>query len=127
MAELRALDRAPRRALRADSLALGIPIQLVPHSAAARALVRTDTTANASDIGPPPLLWVSRVAYTADRSWALVYAVEVCPGITEAMAAEAENGAYETTLIAPLQWRGGTWMVHDPLFLDVGLPRLEPR
>ena len=70
---------------------------------------------------------MSRVAYTADGDWALVYAVQLCPGTTEARMAEAENGAYETVILAPLERREGVWTVHSPVFLDVGLPRLRPR
>jgi hypothetical protein len=128
LAALRALDHQPGHALHADSLAVDKPIHLVPDTLAERVLRRTAPPPTARpDQGAAPLFWFSRVAYTADRNWALVYAVEVCPGITEAIAAEAENGAYERSLLAPLQWRAGIWTVHPPLFLDVGLPRLEPR
>ena len=127
MAQLRALDRDPARALVAESLTVGVPVQLVPDSVAARALRRTDAPATRPDLGPPPLFWFSRVVYSADRSWALVHAVEVCPGVTEAIAADAENGAYERVIIAAFQWGAGGWIAHPPLFLDVGLPRLPPR
>jgi hypothetical protein len=127
MAALRALDHQPGRALHGDGLNVGKPVHLVPESLATRTLRRTAPPPTARpDLGAAPLFWFSRVAYTADRTWALVYAVEVCPGITEAIATEAENGAYERTLLAPLEWRAGAWAAHPPLFLDVGLPRLEP-
>ena len=125
MASLRALDRQPARALDADSLSVGIPIRLVADTVAARAFPSGDQPEDRAGLRAARLLWVSRVAYTPDGNWALVYAVEVCPGVTPAEAAEAENGAYETALLAPLERRAGVWTVHDPMFLDVGLPRLE--
>lgn len=123
LASLRAMDNQPGRALDRDGLDVGVPIRLVPHSVAARALEPTDPPATEPG---PPLSWFSRVAYTADGNWALVYAVEACTGVTEAMAAEAEGWAYDTVMLAPLERRAGVWTVHDPLYLDVGLPRLEP-
>jgi hypothetical protein len=126
MAALRALDRQAGRALDADSLAVGVPIDLVPDSVAARSLRLSDPPpATRPDLGAPPLFWFSRVVYTADSRWALVYAVEACPGITEAMAADAENGAYERVILAPLEWRAGGWTTHPAVFLDIGLPRLD--
>jgi hypothetical protein len=127
MAPLRAMDTQPGRALDADSLSVGVPIRLVPDSIASRTLQRTDAAAGGSDPGLPPLFWLSRVAYSTDGRWALVYAVEVCPGATRAMAADAESGAYEKVVLAPLEWSAGKWTVHPPLFLDIGLPRLNPR
>ncbi len=121
MATLRALDREPARSLHAESLAVGV--RLVPDSIAAHTL--TDTAASRADSSQPPLFWFSRVAYASEGNWALVHAVAVCPGVTEAMAADAENGAYERVLITALEWREGRWATHSPLFLDVGLPRLN--
>ena len=127
MAPLRALDREPARALVAESLTVGVPIRLVSDSLASRELRRTDASPTRPDLSPPPLFWFSRVVYSADRSWALVHAVAACPGVTEAMAADAENGAYERVIVAPMQWGAGGWIAHPPLFLDVGLPRLPRR
>ena len=127
MAALRALDRQPGRILDADSLGAGVPIRLVPDSLAARSFRRTDSRAARPDSSAPSLFWFSRVVYTADSRWALVQAVQVCPGATEVMAANAENGAYERVLIAVMEWRAGAWIAHPALFLDVSLPRLEPR
>ena len=127
MASLRARDREPARALVAESLTVGVPVHLVAEADAARELRRTDASPTRPDLSPPPLFWFSRVVYSADRSWALVHAVEVCPGVTEAMAADAENGAYERVIIAAFQWGAGGWIAHPPLFLDVGLPRLPRR
>jgi hypothetical protein len=125
MFALRALDSEPSRALQRDSINAGVPVDLVSDSAARR-MVRLGARRNPSP-DAPPLFWFSRVTYTPDGTWALVYAVEMCPGITEAQAADAENGAYERVLLAPLEWRNGAWAAHPPIFLDVGLPRLEPR
>jgi hypothetical protein len=125
MSALRALDRQPARTLNGESLSVSIPIDLVSDTIAARALPLADEPATRDTAVAPPLLWFSRVVYSADRRWALVYAAEVCPGVTQAMADEAENGAYERVLLVPLQWREEAWTGHDPLYLDVGLPRLE--
>jgi len=109
---LRALDTEPPRTIDAALLTAGVPIQLVPEAAAA-----------ASGSGPP-LHWFSRVAYTPDGKWALVYAVKLCPGVTEAMKADAEPGAYQSVFLAALEWRDDAWRIDDPLYLDVG-PRLD--
>jgi hypothetical protein len=128
MFALRSLDGGPSQPLQRDSLDVGVPVDIVSDSAARR-MLRIDARARADSMGPgaPPLFWFSRVAYTADKTWALVYAVAVCPGISEAQAADAENGAYERVILAPLEWRNGAWTARDPVFLDIGLPRLEPR
>jgi hypothetical protein len=107
MAALRAMDSQPRVALDANRLAPGVPVQLVP-----------------SAPNHSRLIWFSRVAYTADGNWALVYAVAMCPGVTDAQAANEENGAYERVVLAPLQRRGGLWTLRDPLYLDIGMPTI---
>lgn len=127
LAALRALDREPAGAIAADSLAVGVPVDVVSDSMAVRILRPIGKSSTPDGAGEPPLRWVSRVVYSVDGVWALVYAVQLCPGTTEAKMADAENGAYETVILAPLERRDGVWTVHSPVFLDVGLPRLQPR
>ncbi len=126
MAALRALDREPALAIDPKRLAAGAPIELVPEPLAARTLWPKEQITMSSGQNAPLLFWFSRVAYTADGDWALVYAAQVCPGITPAMVHEAEGGAYEAVFLAALQRRSGSWIVHkDPLFLDIALPRVR--
>lgn len=117
------MDGAPALNLDAARLAAGRPVTLVPEAVAAATLWPGDGAIADHAPGAPPLWWFSRVAYTPDGEWALVYAVQVCPGISARMAAEAEPGAYESALLAPLQRQAGNWIVQEPLYLDVGLPR----
>jgi hypothetical protein len=127
LAALRAMNTQPALDLDAARLALGRPVTLVPEEVAAPTLWPTEQTTTGSISNASALWWFSRVAYTLDGEWALVYAVRVCPGVIAATVEEPEMGEYEQVFLAALQRRAGNWIVNDPLYLDVGLPRLEPR
>ena len=124
LAVLRAMNNEPAVKLDAGLCSIGRPPALVPPEVAAPTLWPREQAARHSS-GTSPLWWLSRVDYTADGQWALVYAVRVCPDIAPSMVGEAEPGAYETVVLAPLERRAGAWYLHDPLYLDIGLPRLE--
>ena len=122
---LRALDREPALAIEQKLLTAGVPVELIPESLAARTLWPAEPTAESSR-APGPLFWFSRVVYSSDGDWALVYAAQVCPGITPAMVEEAEPGAYQAVFLATLQRQPGDWVVHgNPLFLDIESPRVR--
>ena len=109
--KLRALDRQPRRALVADSFGV-VPVHLVPLPT-----ITYGDNAVPGDSGmAPPVVWFSRVAYSADRAWALVYAGKMC---SERSKEEAEPGAYAMTVLVPLRWQTGAWVVRDSVFLDI--------
>ena len=127
MFSLRAMDAEAGRVLHRDSITVGVPVTVVSDSAAARMFRPATASAGGTTVKATPLFWLSRVAYTDDGTWALVYGVEVCAGVTESQAADAENGAYERVLLAPVEWRNGAWTTHPPVYLDIGLPRLVPR
>jgi len=120
LATLRTMNSQPPRHLDPGGLEVGRPVALVPAAVAAPAL--WPSTPQADNTGP--LWWFSRVAYTADGKWSLVYAAQVCTGITPEMVPEAEPGAYDIVVLAAIEHRSGKWEVHDPLYLDIDLPRV---
>jgi hypothetical protein len=93
---LRAMDGLPPRTLDADSFSVGMPVQLVAPAS------QSPGTAT----GPLPIT-LSRVAYSADSTWALVHAVQPCrDGFAEEGAAPPG-----TAVLAALQRQNGAWAV----------------
>jgi hypothetical protein len=121
LATLRAANGQPPQHLDPKGLDVGRPIRLVPAAVAATTL--WPPTPQPDHTGP--LWWFSRVAYTSDGKWALVYAAQVCTGVTAEMVPEAEPGAYAIIVLAALEHRSARWDVHDPLYLHVDLPQVE--
>ena len=113
VAALRALDTLPRRPLAADSFAVGRPVRLQRDSMIGPPSGRAPAAPLA-----PILIRFSRVAYGADRTKALVYAVRTCRE-KPAGGDEAEEGAYGAALLVPLERRGGTWVGLDPVYLHI--------
>jgi hypothetical protein len=107
LADLRALNRQPPLTLDPAGLAIGRPVTVVPPAVAAPTLWPSEPTPTTQ----APLLWFSRVAYTADGKWSLVYVAQVCSGVTPAMVPEAEPGAYQVVFLAALEDRSGKWEV----------------
>jgi hypothetical protein len=109
VATLRAMDGQRPRTLHADSFSVGVPVRLVP------GLSEPDTTSD----GPWPIT-LSRVAYSADGTWALVHAVQPCRAeYDEALAGEVDLPAPGTAVVAALQRRSGSWVVVTPVFVYV--------
>jgi hypothetical protein len=121
LATLREMNSRPPQQLDAGSLEVGRPVTLVPAAVAAPTL--WPSTPQPDSTGP--LWWFSHVAYTADGQWALVYAAQVCAGVTLEMVPEAEPGAYNIIVLAAVEHRSGKWHVHDPLYLHIDSPRVE--
>ena len=113
VAALRALDTLPRRSLASDSFAVGRPVRLQRDSV----IVPTASGAPIAQRAPT-LIRFSRVAYGADRTKALVYAVRTCQ-VRPAASDEAEEGAYGVALLVPLERRDGAWFVLDPVYLHI--------
>lgn len=106
---LRAMDGVPPRTLSADSFYLGMPVRLVAQPPEA------DSTSD-----PPWPVTLSRVAYNADSTWALVHAVQPCrAAYDEALANEPDLPPAGTAIVAALQRRNGTWVVSAPVFVYV--------
>jgi hypothetical protein len=103
------MDGVPPRTLSADSFSLGIPVRLVAQPPEA------DSTSD-----PPWPVTLSRVAYNADSTWALVHAVQPCrAAYDEALANEPDLPPAGTAIVAALQRRGGTWVVSERVFVYV--------
>ena len=104
VARLRAMDGLAPRALDADSFSVGIPVRLVARAPASR------------DTGTGPLpITLSRVAYSADSTWALVHAVQPCrDGF-----AEEDAPPPGTAVLAALQRQNGRWALSGPVALYV--------
>jgi hypothetical protein len=104
VASLRAMDGLPPRTLDADSFSVGIPVRLVGPAPASRE----------AGTGPLPVT-LSRVAYSADSTWALVHAVQPCrDGF-----AEEDAPPPGTSVLAALQRQNGSWAVSEVLALYV--------
>ena len=105
VAALRALDGVPPRTLHADSFSVGMPVRLVPRS----------PESWGTGHGPLPVT-LSRVAYSADSTWALVHAVQSCrDGF-----AEEDAPPPGTAVLAALQRQNGSWAVARavPLYVE---------
>jgi hypothetical protein len=113
VASLRALDTLPRRPLAADSFAVGRPVVLQRDSVIAPGPGSAAVARRA-----PTLIRFSRVAYGADRTKALVYAVRTCQE-KPVSGEEAEEGAYGVALLVPLERRGIAWVILDPVYLHI--------
>lgn len=106
---LRAMDGEPPRTLSADSFSLGMPVRLIAQPS------EPDSTND-----PPWPVTLSRVAYNADSTWALVHAVQPCrAAYDEALANEPDLPPAGTAVVAALQRRNGTWVVSEPVFVYV--------
>jgi hypothetical protein len=104
VASLRAMDGLPPRPLDADSFAVGMPVRLVAAAPESRG----------AGTGPLPVT-LSRVAYSADGSWALVHAVQPCrDGF-----AEEDAPPPGTAVLAALQRQNGSWIVSRAVALYV--------
>ena len=116
VAALRALDTLPGRALAADSFAVGVPVRIEADSGGAVVAGRGDQGgARRVERAPAPIRF-SRVAYGADGTRALVYAVRAC---REKPVGEVEAGADGVAILVPLERRGVAWVALDPVFLEV--------
>ncbi|HEU0300008.1 MAG TPA: hypothetical protein VFR37_11150 [Longimicrobium sp.] len=104
VANLRAMDGLPPRTLVADSFSVGMPVRLVAPAP------------ESGDTGTGPLpITLSRVAYSADSTWALVHAVQPCrDGF-----AEEDAPPPGTAVLAALQRQNGSWAVSELVWLYV--------
>lgn len=104
VASLRAMDRLPPRTLDADSFSVGMSVSLVASA----------SESPATGTGPLPIT-LSRVAYSADSTWALVHAVQPCrDGF-----AEEDAPPPGTAVLAALQRRSGSWVISEAVALYV--------
>lgn len=110
VATLRALDGVPPRTLHADSFSVGVPVRLVARS----------PEPGSTSAGPWPIT-LSRVAYSADGTWALVHAVQPCRAEYDETPEEELEGASPpgTAVVAALQRRSGKWVVVRPVSVYV--------
>jgi hypothetical protein len=104
VASLGAMDGLPPRTLYADSFSVGIPVRLVAPAS------------GSGDTGTGPLpVTLSRVAYSADGTRALVHAVQPCrDGF-----AEEDAPPPGTAVLAALQRQNGSWVVSRSVALYV--------
>jgi hypothetical protein len=108
---LRAMDGQPPQTLSADSFSLGVPVRLVAGS----------PEPGSTTDGPWPIT-LSRVAYNADSTWALVHAVQPCrEEHDETIDEEDLEGASPpgTAVVAALQRRSGSWAVAEVVYVYV--------
>jgi hypothetical protein len=104
VATLRAMDGLPPRTLAADSFSVGMPVRLVAPAPESR------------DTGTGPLpVTLSRVAYSADSTWALVHAVQPC----RHGFAQEDAPPPGTAVLAALQRQSGSWVVSRAVALYV--------
>lgn len=102
---LRGMDRLPPRPLDADSFSLGVPVVLVDSA---------DPRRTSDGWGP---ITLSRVAYNADSTRALVHVVKPCRAEPDPSIDEEERGSDGTAVLAALVRQGGAWRVLDPVWL----------
>jgi hypothetical protein len=101
--------------LTADSFKVGIPVRLRADTFITQRIVARETLLRAAS-RRPAIVQFSRVAYSTNHERALVFAVRRCQ---ERESGEAENGAYDTALLVPLEWRGAAWVALPPVYMDV--------
>lgn len=102
---LRGMDRLPPRALEADSFSLGVPVLLVDSA---------DTRRTPDGWGP---ITLSRVAFNADSTRAIVHAVKPCRREPDPPIDESERGADGRAFLVALDRQEGVWKVGDPVWL----------
>lgn len=108
LAELRGMDRLPARPLAADSFSLGVPVVLVDSA---------DTRRTGGGWGA---ITLSRVAYDANGTRALVHAVKPCraewdPSVDD----EARRIPDGTAVLVALDRQQGGWKVAELVWLEV--------
>jgi hypothetical protein len=103
---LRGMDRQPPRPLEADSFSLGVPVLLAADSA--------DSHRTRDGWGP---ITVSRVAYSADSTRALVHAARPCRAERDESNDDGELDYSGTALLAALDRQRGAWRVVNVVWL----------
>jgi hypothetical protein len=106
LAALRGMDRQPPRPLQADSFSLGVPVLLVADPA--------DSRRSRDGWGP---ITVSRVAYDADSTRALVHASRPCRAERDGSVEDEELDYSGNALLATLDRQRGAWRVADVVWL----------
>jgi hypothetical protein len=101
---LRALDAEPDRALNADSFPVGVPVRLV------------DGPDHLPDLGRP--IYLSRVAYDADSTVALVHATQLCRDASDPLAdPESDPSEVGRAVLAALRRGRDGWAVTELVYL----------
>lgn len=103
VAALRAMDAEPPRPVLADSLAVGVPVKLVP-DAGERLRVNVIT--------------LSRVAYNADSTAAMVHVARPCR-VEPGPDPEEEPAPQGLALISLLRRVGDAWTVAEVVYLEM--------
>jgi hypothetical protein len=106
LAALRGMDRQPPRPLQADSFSLDVPVLLVADPA--------DSLRARDGWGP---ITVSRVAYNADSTRALVHAARPCRAERGGAAEDGELDYTGNAVLAALDRQQGAWRIANVVLL----------